>query len=564
MTQTLEVAAPPAAQAQPRAALPGRGRGAAWLVAGFCATLPFTVQFFRYGDEWWHIALGRLILAGGIPAVEPFSFVTAQHPWVDQQWLYEVLLATLVRIGGDPLASAVLGLVGSAAVLVAALTVPRAVRVPRGWSAAAMLLGAVMAADVLGVRGETVSALGVALTLLIIRRWRDGSQRAVWLLPPLFLLWANLHAGFVAGLAILAFTLVIHRPRLAGPPSMAISERTALVVIGVGAAVAGLLGGLVVGAGALVVLWAGFRPVAPDPGARRRPLLVASLIAAAATLANPAGPGLYGYIAETLGNPILSQLVSEWQSPNFHDTLTKLIEVTAALLPLLWVLSRRVRIPDALLATVMLLATLQAVRNVSLFALVAIPLLAEHGAAAWALRAPEGLRRRLTLRASPAVAAIACLAVGGASLAVVAPNLTPAAAARWQATNLPESAADYVAVHFPGQRLLSTDTDAGYLAYRFPTGRVVFVYDEIGIFGVGPLTAYRDVAILAPGWPAILSRYGVDHAILPATSDDASALLELGWTTDCYDPQSGRAVLSAGGAPPASAPPPPPTSAPHC
>ena len=58
-----------------------RRAGAAWLVAGFCVTLPLTVQLFRYGDEWWHIALGRLILSHGIPGVEPFSFVATQHPW---------------------------------------------------------------------------------------------------------------------------------------------------------------------------------------------------------------------------------------------------------------------------------------------------------------------------------------------------------------------------------------------------------------------------------------------------------------------------------------------------
>jgi len=119
-----------------------RAVNAAWLLGGFCITLIFTVQLFRYGDEWWHIALGRLILSHGIPSVEPFSFVATQHPWVEQQWLYEVVLATLVRLGGDGLASLALGLVGSLALLVAALAVPRRAHVPRvgarpRWSSAA-------------------------------------------------------------------------------------------------------------------------------------------------------------------------------------------------------------------------------------------------------------------------------------------------------------------------------------------------------------------------------------------------------------------------------------------
>lgn len=564
MTATLTAAAAATAARSPEpGARRSRAVGAAWLIGAFALSLVFTVQFFRYGDEWWHIALGRLILSGGIPASEPFSFVPTQHPWVEQQWLYEVTLAVLVRIGGDGLASLALGLVGSLALLLAAVSVPRSARVPRGWSAAALILGTVMAGMALGVRAETVSALGVAATLLVVRRWRDGSRRAVWLLPPIYLLWANLHAGFVAGLAVLAITLLIHRPRLARARTAALSETTSLAVIAVGAAAGAVVGGLIAGAAALVALWALLRPVPVDPGVSRRPLLLASLAATAVTLINPAGPAIYGYIAETLANPLLSQFVSEWQSPNFHDTLTRLIEVVAALLPLLWILARRVRVPDALLAAVLFLATLQAVRNVSLFAVVSIPMLAEYGAAAWAVRAPDALRRRFRLRPAVGLALIGCAAVTAASISVVAPRLTPAAAAHFESTNEPEAAADYAAAHFPGQRLLSSDTDAGYLAYRFPTGRVVFVYDEIGIFGVGPITDYRDISVLAPGWQSLLTRYDLHHAILGAESADTSALLELGWTVNCYDPESGRVVMSSGGVPPPTTPA-LPSSAPSC
>ena len=126
MSEPLAPAARAGGRDRPGARRAGRApAGAAWLLGGFCVTLPFTVQLFRYGDEWWHLALGRLILSHGIPATEPFSFVATQHPWVEQQWLYEVVLASLVRLGGDGLASLALGLVGSLALLVAALAVPR-------------------------------------------------------------------------------------------------------------------------------------------------------------------------------------------------------------------------------------------------------------------------------------------------------------------------------------------------------------------------------------------------------------------------------------------------------
>jgi hypothetical protein len=529
--------------------------GVAWLVGGFCVTLPFTIQLFRDGDAWWHLALGRLILSHGIPTSEPFSFVATQHTWVEQQWLYEVILASLVRLGGDGLASLALGLVGSLALLAAGLAVPRSARISRGWGAAAMLLGGLMAGMALGVRAETVSALGVALTLLIVARWRDGNAWVVWLLPPIFLLWANLDAGFIAGLGLLVFTLVLQRP---GRSARArVSSTTSLAVICVGAAAAAVLLGLAAGAVVLVALWAAFRPVALAKDVRRRPLAIASTAAAVLTLVNPAGPGIYGYIAETIGNPLLSQLVSSWQSPNFHDALTRLIEVVAALLVLLWLIGRRPRIPDALLATAALLFTLQAVRNVSIFAVVAIPQIAEYGAAAWNARAPLPLRRRLRARLPAPLAVVAALAVSAASVAVAAPQVSAAAATRYQQTQEPASAADYVAEHFPDQRLLSSAGDAGYLAYRFPTGRVVFVYDEIGLFGTGPLADYVDITTISGDWKALIARYGIRHAILGSASADVSALLELGWRVNCRDAASGRLVMSAGGPTPTSTPPPP-------
>jgi hypothetical protein len=377
----------------------------------------------------------------------------------------------------------------------------------------------------------------------------------------MYLLWANLHAGFIAGLGVLAFTLVIHRAsRSRTSPS---PDGLSLAVICVGAAAAAVLLGLLAGAAILVLLWAVLRPVPVDPGVRRRPLVIATVAATALTLVNPAGPGLYAYIAETISNPILSQLVSEWQSPNFHDMLTRLIEVAAALLVLVWLLGRRPRVPDILLATGAFLLTLQAVRNVSLFAVVAIPILSEYGATAWAARAPVNLRIRLATRLPGAVALVAAIAVSAAAVAVMAPQASASSAAQFEQTHEPETAADYVAAHFPGQRLFSSDGDAGYLAYRFPAGRVVFVYDEIGVFGTGPLTDYIDIATISSTWKALLVKYDLRHAVLGSGSADVSALLELGWTVNCYEAPSGRVVMSAGGSPP-TAPPPPPSGAPAC
>ena len=111
--------------------------------------------------------------------------------------------------------------------------------------------------------------------------------------------------------------------------------------------------------------------------------------------------------------------------------------------------------------------------------------------------------------------------------------------------NEPKAAADYAAAHLAGHRLYSIDTWGGYLAGRFPTGRVVFVYDETAVFGTAALQQYLEVHDLQPGWDAVLSGNSIADAIVPAGSQEVAALTTLGWSVDCRDTASGSVVMSA-------------------
>ncbi len=163
-----------------------------------------------------------------------------------------------MRLGGDGLASLALGLVAASPCWSPPWRVPRSARISRGWGAAAMLLGGLMAGMALGVRAETVSALGVALTLLTSSTggtatagWSGCCHRCSCSGPTSM-------PGFIAGLALLAFALVIQRPARSG--TARVSAATSLAGICVRAAAAGVVLGLVAGAVVLVVLWAAFLP----------------------------------------------------------------------------------------------------------------------------------------------------------------------------------------------------------------------------------------------------------------------------------------------------------------
>ena len=493
-----------------------------WIIGAAVLLLVVTVQPFADANVWWHLALGRLITSHGIPAQEPFSYLPAAHPWVGQQWLLDVPLAGIVGAGGAGLASAVLGVVAACGFLLAALAIPRVSHETGPWLAFAMVLSGVVASRLIGVNAEAVSLFAVAAVLYVLARWREGRAGAVWILPPLFLVWANVDTLFAVGLLIVASTLLV-------------------------------------------------ASVSRSDGAASRGHLAAALAASVLlTLVNPYGPGLYASVITTAADPAIAQLTASWASPDFHTWWLRLFEAEGVLLVVLWATSGGPAPIDAVLGIAALVAALWSEAYVALFAIIALPQIALYGTRAWRLQVAPRVSSRF--RVSPARARLllvgGLIAVGAAAVVAGARQVTPAAAASYEASHYPMAAADYVAAHYPDQRLYSTDTWGGYLAYRFPTGRVVLVYDQGSTFGDAAAQSYTKIHLLQNGWEKVLRDDGIAHAIVLDTSQEASALHELGWVVACHDSVSRSVVMSAPppGTTPAAAGPltAPPAGSPAC
>jgi hypothetical protein len=494
----------------------------AWIAAAAIVVLVLTVQPFSDTSVWWHLALGRLITTSGIPAHEPFSFLPAAHAWVGQQWLYEVTLAGLVGAGGAGLASLVMGLAAAAAVVLAALALPRSARVTGPWLAISMVITGVVLHSVVGVTSAVFSVLGVAIVLLVISRWREGRTSAVWGLPPLFLLWANMDAGFAAGLLILLAALLLI------PRSAATHE------------------------------------------SGRRQLAIALALSAVAALANPVGPAIYASVLSGVFNPGVAQSLAGFGSPNFHDWWARLFEGEVVLVVVLWTVSGGPDRFSAITGFGLLIATLFAQENLGLFAVFMTPQLAIHGSRAWTLHVAPRLHapQQMATRHLHPVATSAVLVAMTAAMAVaLVPRLSASAAASYQASTYPEAAATFAGNNFPGQRLYTIDIWGGYLAYRFPSGRIVFLYDEPAVFGTNALQLYDAIDQLDPNWVHVLASERIQHAIIPSDAREAAALHVLGWTVNCYDPTSRSLVMSSppsGTAPPGSGLVIPPPGVPDC
>ncbi len=167
------------------------------LVAGLFVTLrEFTVD----GDLWWHIKVGRTILATHHwPSTDVYSFTAHGMPWMAYEWVGEVLLAAVHRAWGLPGLLALNLALGAAVVLgLYGLATLRSHNSKAAFVACGLLL--YLAAVSFTLRPQMLGYILLILALIILERFRQGRVGTLWLLPPLFLLWVNTHGSFVIGI----------------------------------------------------------------------------------------------------------------------------------------------------------------------------------------------------------------------------------------------------------------------------------------------------------------------------------------------------------------------------
>jgi hypothetical protein len=165
------------------------------------AVLGSSKTIFNDGDVSWHIATGRWILDHrAIPHVDPFSFTWAGKPWVPIEWLAEVIYASAYKLAGY---GGVAALVTAALMALHAVVYLNATR----WVRLALLPIVLMdfaLIPMLSARPHVLTWPLLAFWLWLMMRAREQDRAPPLVAALLMALWANLHGGFVFGLAIAA------------------------------------------------------------------------------------------------------------------------------------------------------------------------------------------------------------------------------------------------------------------------------------------------------------------------------------------------------------------------
>ncbi len=175
---------------------------AAWLGGvAMLALVLFSAGVLGDGDTFSHIAAGGwMIDHRAVLRSDPFSFSKQGAPWVAHEWLAEVVMAAAFRGAGWSGVVVLTALAAGAAFFQLGRHLSR--WLPAG---AAMLLMVMAAACVT----PGMLARPHILALPAFEAWvaglfvaRSRGRAPSWWLVPLMCLWANLHGGFMIGLAL--------------------------------------------------------------------------------------------------------------------------------------------------------------------------------------------------------------------------------------------------------------------------------------------------------------------------------------------------------------------------
>ena len=245
-------------------------------------------------DFGWHLSAGNYIRQHWVPAHDIYTYTARNYRWIDHEWGNDVITSILYQIGGYTLTTIVF-----AAAWTAGLCLFR-----RKLSLTVLLLAMASVLPYAGVRPTTWTVLCLALLLELCG---NATKRAKITIPVLFLFWANLHGGFIIGLAIVAYCFLKDR---------------------------------------------------------RRSWLVVLLASILASFINPYGPRLYVEIAHTLFDPALHAQITEWRSFYIQFNGCVLVALWGGGF---WLFDRTKLRNWLSISSFLLLASLSATRNFPLF-----------------------------------------------------------------------------------------------------------------------------------------------------------------------------------------------------
>jgi hypothetical protein len=455
------------------------------------------------GDTGWHIRAGEWILDHHrLPTSDFFSFTKSGQPWFAWEWLWEISFAWLHRLAG--MAGVILG-----SVVILCLTSMHLLRLVRRRSKNDVIASGVTVLTVLGMslfffaRPQLISFLFTVILLNLLDRRRESGRDLPWIVVPLFVVWANVHPGFVAGIVILA-------AHTAGDLANALT--------------------------------------APEPGlrtdllARFRRSLLLTVACVLAPLVNPYGYRLYVHMYSFLSDSYALNHISEYRVVDFRTGPGRMFELMlflSAPAAISRLLKREFAVPVLFLVWAHLALTAQ--RNIPFFMIVMaapVTLWLEEMVAAFSHAQirdsirdpacdPQILADEMTDKDRiPRFPLLSILSIVLIFVLLRTPGSPPKFRPQYDPSVYPEEALAAVRQMGPSTRMVTTDIWGGYLIYRLYPDVRVFWDGRADFYGTPYNLAALDALMGRPGWDKTLAANRITAVLVPVDQPLASLLTQ--------------------------------------
>lgn len=473
------------------------------VLLGILAFSPMSKGLLGDADTGWHIRNGEFILTTrSVPRTDFFSYTKAGQPWYAWEWLYDAVIAGIHHFTG------LNGVVLFSAVVIAATfaLLFRCVLRRSGSFATAVLLTLLASAAAqihMLARPHIFSWLFTVFWVDSLYRFEEGKRSSLLWLPPLMLLWVNVHGGFILGLMLLA-------------------------VFGCSS------------------IW----KYLIEPGAENRKrifqLAIVFCSCFVTTFLTPYGYKLHVHVYQYLSNTFLMNSINEFMSPNFHAAGYGYFEGFILLSVFGLVLAyKRVTATDLLVLLFSIHAALYAARNIPISAILISVATGPLLAAAIAPRPDRlvnmgwlnslldtvhdisnnmaGMERQFRGHALVIVAIAAAGAVALNGGRVLSANVI---SAHFDENIFPIKATEFIAQKHIHDHLFNPDDWSGYLIYKLHPETKLYFDDRHDFYGEAFVRDYLKAINGNWQWREPLDRYGVKWVLISPGSPLASVLKE--------------------------------------
>ena len=442
----------------------------------------------RDADTGYHIRAGDFILETfSVPREDIFSFLSPPPPWTAHEWLSEIIMALVHKVSG------LTGLVIFFSFVIAIvyyLQFKALRRLKTNIVLDLLIILLVVAASQLHwlARPHIFSLLIFVIWYYLLDRYQYEDKNYLYVLPPIMLLWVNLHGGFIVGFILVGIYLI------------------------------GNLVEMIISQGTQRQGW-------KEKSVALSVTIVACLFV---SLINPYGYDILLFPFRLISDKFIMDSVLEFKSPNFHEFMPfrYLLFLTIAILA---VSKTRLNIIELLLLLLFTHMALYSARYITIFAIIAAPILVKQAESI--LSTISGSMSDSFKKRANNIAVIDASARGNiwpiagvVATCIFAANGT--IGYQFDEGKKPVAAVEFVKREDLKGNMFNNDEFGDYMIYAAWPKYKVFIDGRSDMYGAGRIKEYFKVARMQPGWEKVIEKYNINWILYNADSPLSAFLAE--------------------------------------